>query len=267
MLMSWQCTLGKGTTKTAEIPEAKQDEHQRLNFLGHPEVTRHLIFCALRETYANDEDVLTDALLHIATDFQHTCREGIKVRYMGEDIVLRLCCVCTKGDWPWLITAGNLNRSFRRAAKRSEASSTVASGLCHLCYAGASGIPCSDSTENALWMKTMGSAAASFAWDEPSPLTTMLTHKPDQPALFYRPDVFHNWHLGIGMNFVSSSLVILHNMCSGSIVNKFEELSALWRQWCRQQSFGYKSYSRLFSSCESSKQMILNGNIARNISI
>ena len=240
-MISWQSTLGAGTSKTLDVPEVEQDEQQRLNFLGHPELTRHLAFAALKETYVDDDAVVTDALRHIVLDFQSACREGIPVKYEGEDIVLRLCCICTKGDWPWLATAGNLNRHFRRAAKKAR-SDVPNVGLCHFCFAGTDGVPCSDAREDALWMATMGSAAAEMAWDVPSPLTTGLPQKPDELALFYRPDLFHNWHLGMGQCFVASSLVLLSDMCAGSSIPKhFEELTHLWRSWCRDQCLPYLS--------------------------
>lgn len=170
MIMSWQCTLGAGTSKTEHLPEDLQDEFQRLNFLGHPEMTRFLSFCALRETYSDDPEVLPDALQHLIVDFQHALRQGIEVTYGGQKLCLRLACVCTKGDWPWLIEAGWLTRHFRRAAKRHEAQQPN-QGICHYCCAGLPGVPCSDASSQAVWMRTMESAAAKVAWEDPSPLT------------------------------------------------------------------------------------------------
>ena len=74
------------------------------------------------------------------------------------------------------------------------------------------------------------------------PVTTGLPQKPDELALFYRPDLFHNWHLGMGQCFVASSLVLLSDMCAGSSIPKrFEELTHLWRSWCRDQCLPYLS--------------------------
>ena len=239
MIISWQNTLGRGTSKTSGLPEAEQDRHQRLNFAGHPELTRFLSFCALRETYANDPDVLTDALKHIILDFQRCLRDGIEVVYHGEKVCLRLCCLVTKGDWPWLIEAGCLTRHFRRAAKKADAKTVPNAGLCHFCFAGTDGVPCSDTSDTAVWIQTMGSAAASFAWDVESPITAGLTQNPAEPALLFRPDLFHNWHLGMGQCFVGSSLVLLSSMCSGpSIPKRFEDLTQLWRSWCKSKRLG-----------------------------
>ena len=254
MIMSWQTTLGAGTSKSVALPDGIQDEHQRLNFLGHPELTRFVAFCALRETYSNDEKVLTDALQHIVTDFRFALRDGLEVRFGGESIRLRLACICTKGDWPWLIEAGLLVRHFRRAAKRHQSDMTNA-GICHFCMAGTEDVPCSDATASAKWIQTMGSAASITAWDALSPLTAGLPHHPDDPAMLYRPDLFHNWHLGIGQCFIASALVIISKMCPGtSIPKQFEELTVLWRTWCREKclslvDFIPGKYSKKSASC------------------
>ena len=239
MLMSWQCTIGRGTSKTVDVEEDEQDRSQRLNFLGAPLLTRHLAFAALKETYASDPQVLQDALWHIASDLKECMLTGIKVRYEGQAFVLRLAPVCTKGDWPWLIEAGLLTRHFRRAAKKSE-SKTPAAGICHLCMAGYGDIPCSDASHGAKWQSTMTSAAAAYAWDEESALTQLLPSHPLKQPQLYRPDLFHNWHLGIGQTFLASTLVLVANLCSGATIPaRFAELTSLWRKFCADRSLGW----------------------------
>ena len=64
--MSWQPVIGRGTSKAAaRVPEDVQDLHQRLNFAGAREVTRHLAFGAVKESYAEDEDYVLDVLEHL----------------------------------------------------------------------------------------------------------------------------------------------------------------------------------------------------------
>ena len=242
MIMSWEPTLGGGTSKTLEVPEELQDLRQRLNFVGHPEVTRFLSFCALKETYTDDGEVLPAALRHIVSDFQAALSDGILVDYQGEQIRIRLACLVTKGDWPWLIEAGHLCRHFRRAAKREHAVNPNV-GLCHFCFAGTQGIPCSDTGDDTAWMRSMGSAASFIAWEAESPLLVGLMQSPSEPAMIYRPDLFHNWHLGMGQCFCASTLVILSNMCTGSSIPKrFDELTQLWRTWCRDMQLGPQFY-------------------------
>ena len=69
LLVSWQPVIGRGTSKAAaRVPEDVQDLHQRLNFVGAPEVTRHLAFGAVKESYAEDEDYVLDVLEHLTQD-------------------------------------------------------------------------------------------------------------------------------------------------------------------------------------------------------
>ena len=51
----------------------------------------------------------------------------------------RLAAISVKGDWPFLISAGNLVRNFRRAPKQGHTSGGA--GICHLCLAGQQNYP------------------------------------------------------------------------------------------------------------------------------
>lgn len=113
--------------------------------------------------------------------------------------------IVINGDWPWLVECGALARNFRRAAKRSS-SDCINVGLCHFCMNGSPGIPDADPCPTAKWISTMGSAASYFPWDEITPVTRLMPALPTCPAYIYRPDLFHNWHLGLGQCFVASSL-------------------------------------------------------------
>lgn len=238
MLISWQSTLGGGTSKSQSMPEAKQLRRQKLNFVGKPELTRHLTFAALRETYSDDPQVLVDALHYMMQDFVVASEEGIHVSVQGHHVVLRLVPIAVKGDWPWLIECGSLSRHFRRAAKRSS-SDCMNVGLCHFCMGGSPGIPDADPYPAAKWISTMGSAASFYPWEVISPVTKLMPGMPSCPAYIYRPDLFHNWHLGMGQCFVASSLVLLQNMCAGSsIPRRFETMTALWRAYCRSRRLG-----------------------------
>ena len=238
MLISWQSTIGQGTSKTADVCPLVQDHFQRLNFVGAPETTRHLCFAALKEQYSDDPDLVHQALEHIMENFQEALQFGVKVRFGGQLVVVRLACIACKGDWPWLVEAGLLTRSFRRAAKRDAAKQPPA-GLCHFCMAGYVNVPCSDSRPSARWISTMDSAASIYPWDEQSAITRMMPCDPAFPAYVYRPDLFHCWHLGIGQCFASSAMVLLSKMCIGtSITKRFENMSALWRRYCKARLLG-----------------------------
>ena len=242
MLISWQGTIGQGTSKTADVCPLVQDHFQRLNFVGAPETTRHLCFAALKEQYSDDPDLVHQALERIMENFQEALQFGVKVRFGGQLVVVRLACIACKGDWPWLVEAGLLTRSFRRAAKRDAAKQPPA-GLCHFCMAGYVNVPCSDSRPSARWISTMDSAASIYPWDEQSAITRMMPCDPAFPAYVYRPDLFHCWHLGIGQCFASSAMVLLSKMCIGtSITKRFENMSALWRRYCKARLLGWNLF-------------------------
>ena len=242
MLISWQSTIGQGTSKTADVCPLVQDHFQRLNFVGAPETTRHLCFAALKEQYSDDPDLVHQALERIMENFQEALQFGVKVRFGGQLVVVRLACIACKGDWPWLVEAGLLPRSFRRAAKRDAAKQPPA-GLCHFCMAGYVNVPCSDSRPSARWISTMDSAASIYPWDEQSAITRMMPCDPAFPAYVYRPDLFHCWHLGIGQCFASSAMVLLSKMCIGtSITKRFENMSALWRRYCKARLLGWNLF-------------------------
>lgn len=114
MLVNWQPTLGRGCAREIVLnPKASvEDDPFHLTLLGHAEETRFLTFAALKETYAEDDQVLPTALDLIASEFKDALEIGIKIR---GGYVNRLALITCKGDWPWLIEAGGLLRNFRHA--------------------------------------------------------------------------------------------------------------------------------------------------------
>ena len=69
--------------------------------------------------------------------------------------------------------------------------------------------PFSDCGANPRWARTEGSAAASAPWDSLQPFTALLPAPHGSPEKLYRPDIWHNWHLGHGRYFLSSAFIIL----------------------------------------------------------
>ena len=258
MLINWQPVLGRGCSheeiQLNDLPLANQP--MRVNLIGHPEETRFLAFAALKETYQNDDDVLPDALRFIAMDLQSALETGIEVR-SGE--TLRLAAISCKGDWPWLIESGNLLRHFRRAPKLAQyicmgavfcalhckkvslprkkgESQCAAVGICHYCLAGQAGYPFTDCGDAPRFLATVHSAAAAICWNTPSALTVFLPQMPDNLPQFFRVDIWHSWHLGLGRYFLSSALVLLVSLYPGNnIPDKFEEMSTKWRSYCRSR--------------------------------
>ncbi|CAK9017195.1 Uncharacterized protein SCF082_LOCUS13524, partial [Durusdinium trenchii] len=233
MLMSWQPVLGSGTSRSITLPAAVQKEAMNMNFLGHCETTRFLSFAALKETYWDNPGVLQKAMTLIAEDLLAFMRKGIPLE--DSNLPLRVAVVSIKGDWPWLIEAGALTRHFRRAPKKGE-SAMVGEGICHLCLAGCDGYPMHEVGDAAKFLATMGSAASLCPWNTLAPWVDLLPASPSFHPYMFRPDLWHNFHLGQGRYWLSSAFVVLLPLFGdGGVEVRFQRMTASWREYCSRK--------------------------------
>ena len=76
-------------------------------------------------------------------------------------------------------------------------------------------------------------------WDSISPFVAMLPNQKSMPGWLLRPDIFHNWHLGAGKYFISSSLVVLQQFellfPGGGVDARFAAMTSRWRDFCRSK--------------------------------
>ena len=199
-------------------------------------MTRWLSFAALRETYAEEPEALDDAMSLVANDLQIALHQGIDVTIVRDIVKLRLCPVGVKGDWPFLIEAAHLERHFRRAPKRGESQMTCP-GICHLCMGGYGQFHFEDFTAAPAWERTMYSAASLCPWESEAPWQH-LPGLPDFRPWTFRPDIFHNWHLGCGRYFVSSALVVLvqfENGGEGGLDVRLQAMTVRWLSFCKSR--------------------------------
>lgn len=96
----------------------------------------------------------------VSGDLLHAMMDGVEIGSLEFPVTLRLVVTGIKGDWPFLIEAGRLQRHFRRAPKRGQ-SSMQAEGICHLCMAGYDQFPFVDVSDAPRFEATMGRAAVS----------------------------------------------------------------------------------------------------------
>jgi len=199
-------------------------------------LTRWLSFAALKEMM-DHPTALDDAMCLVAGDLDFLMRDGLALQFPRGKVTLRLAVIGIKGDWPFLIASGHLERHFRRAPKRGE-STMQAAGVCHLCLAGFEGFPFEDFRQDAKWESTMLSAAAQAPW-ESVPSWANFPGLPGFKPFNFRPDLFHGWHLGAGRYFVSSSLVILMAFeDAGGQTGVDARLAAMterWVQYCKDR--------------------------------
>ena len=109
-------------------------------------------------------------------------------------------------------------------------------GICHFCCAGMATYPFSDCGASPRFMKSVGSAAAQLWHSSPAPFTRILPNDQRCPERLYRPDIWHNYHLGLGRYFLSSSLVVMLPLWPGSSVpHKLEAMTISWKAYCRMK--------------------------------
>ncbi|CAE7212783.1 unnamed protein product [Symbiodinium sp. CCMP2592] len=90
-------------------------------------------------------------------------------------------------------------------------------GCCFLCMAGTADFPFEEFTDSPKWIQTAGSKNP-YPWEVLPPLLQSTPHNRSNPAALFRLDVLHVYHLGMGRDFVASSLVILLDVYEGSSV-------------------------------------------------
>jgi len=202
--------------------------------LAVEETTRWLAFAALKETYSDNPEALDQAAALLADNFKDAMKDGIPLRVFGRDICLRLVPIGVKGDWPFLISVGHLERHFRRAPRKGE-SQLSGYGVCHICCGGLGGIPYEIFSSPPPWESSMQSAAAACPWESWSPFQDLPFIRTCRPWTF-RPDIFHNFHLGHGKYFISSSMVVLQQFEEGGGVDaRFQQLTDKWLAFCRSR--------------------------------
>ena len=164
---------------------------------------------------------LADELLALQAGFTHNQQTW------------HLILIGVKGDMPFLSKTGHFDRHWLRAPKKSETSKRSKTGkerappgVCWLCLAGQTPHPFEDFNKNASW----ATAAPTPPWSR-RPCFLQLWHAPSEPWSMFRPDIWHNYHGGVGKNFISSSLVEALELFQGSKENKVLEMAALLREW------------------------------------
>ena len=155
--------------------------------------------------------------------------------YNGERF--HLICLGMKGDLPYLAKTGNFTRHWLRAERKvkddtSDSKKARPAGVCWLCYAGTDeGGPWEDFNVDCRWAKV----EAPEPWIE-RPTVLRLFHQPSCPEALFRPDIWHNYHGGVGKYFIASCLAEALSLVSGSSKNeKIHQVDELLRAWARKK--------------------------------
>lgn len=202
MILSTHGVLGKGSRGD------DTSDRLRLNMLGNTFLS-HFLFSVMPINLYQDSPESFFKMLEIqAEEFKTLFNHGIVIR--GQRYYV--ACLGCKGDAPWLAKSGRFDRAFTRRPTRATARNPC-QGICHQCLAGKEDWECDVPFEELgsafpAWLNTMGVLKAFTA---PSPLLEIpFDHGGnDHGEGFWKFDLFHNWHLGLGKNFISSAVCVI----------------------------------------------------------
>lgn len=208
-------------------------------------MTTRFLLCCITSNYYDGEKTLDDLHAAISQDAQALYHTGFKAPglilipcfplQVGSE-TLRMVCTGVKGDWPYIRKAPrqhserlqtlpvplvpeamHLNSGFNCTAK------------CHLCDAE----DWHRFDEGASWRFTVGvNRSCSPFWDVEIPLLAV----PGICATTILPDSTHCFHLGWGVDYASSGLVLLaKKQCfpgRRTVNNQLYEAYVLFTAWC-----------------------------------
>ena len=233
LILSTHGCLGQGTTKSQHLQREDADDEScplLLNMKGHTLKT-HFIQSATPVSLYNNSPQSFNMLLQIQADeFTSLLKEGIEV----EGRRFWVACLGCKGDAPWLTKAGGFDRSYARRPTAKESKKACA-GICHRCLAGKEDwhfpVPFEEiGTLQPAWLRTVGIAPA---YSVPAPFLRIPFDKEGRNDDFFRYDLFHNWHMGVGKAFISSAVCIIMEVIPETIVKTFDLLTVDFLGYCK----------------------------------
>ena len=211
-----------------------------LNFCGHTWSTNFMFGCMLRKFFKKNPEVLDNFVRVYAQDMEELFVNGVWDQ--TGTVNIRVCHLGNKGDLPALTRMGNMNYSFNNAPKAAQ-SRKPCEGVCWMCLAGqeanpatgAVAIPYEDTSGKPLWENTLGEQRA---WEETPPILEGVPLREQDHYLFFKTDVWHNFHLGVCKHWVASSLVSMVECLDlpyGSMDEKINWLAEEYRSFCRRK--------------------------------
>lgn len=241
LVISIHGCLGRGTKsylqKSKHMARIPQNE-MGLNFLGQTFSTNFMFACMLRTVSAEHPRALQKLFEIFAADCEWLMHRG--VRSTDGNRHVWLVHLNTKGDLPALVRLGGFKRSYSHVPK-GQRTKKPCQGICHLCLAGQErndreglpAVPFEDVAMDAVWTQTIN---AKLPWQaEPAIIAGLELQEKDQ-ASFFATDLWHNFHLGVGKQYVGSSFVCIVEsglacLPAGAIEAKFVYLTKLYRDF------------------------------------
>ena len=229
MVIQFQPVLGFGSRLSHPN---KIGNNTGINLQGHSFTSRFLIGVMPKQMYRDSLDVFDTFMVEAMRSLESLYYEGLPLQ---DGRLLRFLVVGLKGDLPFLAKAGHLNRTFLNIRKAPEkATSKPLAGCCWMCGAGSPNIPLEDFSAEPCWISTCGASNA-LPWTTTPP---WFDHLPAQlyedRGRFFKLDLLHIYHLGVGRDFVGSSLsVLLEQVYPGdTFPQKLEAMNEDLRTYC-----------------------------------
>ena len=237
MCLSTHSPLGMGVeiakTRKKVLKPMLKFKRQEMNYKGHTFATHFVHAVMPKEAYFKDPENFHSVLNFLAADATHGVEEGLT--HLGEHYWF--ACIGLKGDAPFLVKAGRLQRSFYNLPKKplsqtQQRKSKAPNGICHLCMAGSShDLPFEDCSDGACHNTTLGDVKP---WDR-MPGVLVCPHDPLLPEGYFFFDPWHLFHLGEGRNLVSCGMQLILPLAEGTNVDsKLQCLFEDYSQWCQR---------------------------------
>lgn len=199
----WAMESMFGIPESKHTGDASYVDSQVQPSRGHSFNSRLLLGVIAHKMYKGPTGKLLwrDVAATIADDCCKLFHEGVRVNSKSGSACQQFYGICLghKGDFPALVKAGHLTRSFQNLGS--------AKGMCPFCEAGKPGVEWEDVSPEAAWVQSMWS---SDPWleNDASPFRRVPCDQ-SRPANFYKSDPFHIFKYGIGRHFCASAIVVL----------------------------------------------------------
>lgn len=236
MVLSSHGALGRGSRPSERVQDhvgdGTENDPLRLNYIGNSYLT-HFLCCLMPISLYNRTPEAFFQMLEIqAQEYVELFENGLVVR----GVKFYFCCLGCKGDAPYLSKSGKFLRAFTRRPTRAS-SKTPAQGVCHLCLAGKEDwereVCFEEFGEEPAWLQTVG-LLKPYDVRDPSPLLQIPFDHVEGAEQFFRFDIFHNWHSGVGKYFISSAVCVCMELIQMSVQNAFTFISDDFKAYCKK---------------------------------
>ncbi|CAK9051425.1 Uncharacterized protein SCF082_LOCUS28225 [Durusdinium trenchii] len=228
LVTSLQSALGRGYDQK-RVNHAGTSRDLKVNFAGHSFTTRWIVHTIPKSAYDGNPELFNSAMEHTAKSCRKLLEQGYVDVARGHE-TFRVVILGVKGDAPYLSKVGRFYRAYNTTAKRGEERGAP-KGVCPYCLAGTRMYPAEElSTADPTWLSTV---AVKLLWTRCPAVIKHLLHDTEDPADFFKSDVWHICHLGIGKSWICSVLqLMMPFMPCPNLEAKFDFMTTEYLAWC-----------------------------------